>query len=110
MPVGNKVTRPVPNGRCVDTLPEQGDGGCAPIQLIEAEQDVVGDVFGLYGLLHGVELDFGSVQCGNFEALQRLYRFGVGINNVVLASDTDEDLAIEEAPKVRVVRNKIKGI
>jgi len=35
---------------------------------------------------------------------------GVGINNVVLTSDTDEDLAIEEAPKVRVVRNKIKGI
>jgi hypothetical protein len=37
--------------------------------LVKAKQDVVGDVFGLYGLLHGVELDFGSVQCGNFEAL-----------------------------------------
>jgi hypothetical protein len=37
--------------------------------LIEAEQDVVGDVFGLCGLLHGVELDFGSVHCGNFEAV-----------------------------------------
>ena len=69
MPVGNKVTRPVPNGRCVDTLPEQGDGGCAPIQLIEAEQDVVGDVFRLTGLLHGVELYFGSVQGGDFEAV-----------------------------------------
>ena len=67
--MGNKVTRPVPNGRCVDTLPEQGDGGCAPIQLIEAEQDVVGDVFRLTGLLHGVELYFGSVQGGDFEAV-----------------------------------------
>jgi len=67
--VGDKVARPVPNGRCVDTFPEQGCRSSAPVQLVKAKQDVVGDVFGLYGLLHGVELDFGSVQCGNFEAL-----------------------------------------
>ena len=69
MPVGDKVARPVPNGRCVDTLPEQGYRSSAPVQLVEAEQDVVGDVFGLRGVLHRVELDFGSVQCGNFKAV-----------------------------------------
>jgi hypothetical protein len=35
---------------------------------------------------------------------------GVGINNVILATATDEDLAIEEAPLTRPVRNKIKGL